>query len=55
MARITRKRVRNGGVVLASDVFSLVIKHGFDAEMVMGFVVVLDRICRKSFGPILCS
>lgn len=55
VARITRKRVGNGGVVLADDVFSLVIKPGFDAEMVMGFVIVLDRICGKSFGPILCS
>ncbi|PKI44589.1 hypothetical protein CRG98_034944 [Punica granatum] len=55
VARIARKRVKNGGVVLSNDVFSLVIKPGFDAEMVMGFVIVLDRICHKSYGPVMCS
>lgn len=55
VAMISRKRVKNGGVVLETDVFSLVIKPGYDAKMIMGFVIVLDRICHKSFGPILCS
>ncbi|KAK4775898.1 hypothetical protein SAY87_023859 [Trapa incisa] len=55
VAKIYRKRVKNGGgIVLENDVFSLAIKPGFDAKMVMGFVVVLDRIRRKSYGPILC-
>ncbi|KAK4773093.1 hypothetical protein SAY87_028112 [Trapa incisa] len=54
VAKISRKRVNNGGVVLENDVFSLAIKPGFDAKMVMGFVVVLDRIRRKPYRPILC-
>lgn len=53
-AKITRKRV-NSTVVLSDDVFSLVVENGYDAELVMAFVVVLDRICAKPFTPILCS
>ncbi|KAI4365581.1 hypothetical protein MLD38_021552 [Melastoma candidum] len=48
VARIARKRVKSTpNVVLANDVFSLVIEPGFDTGLVMGYVLVLDRICRK--------
>lgn len=54
MAKISRKRA-SATVVLANDVFNLEVRPGFDVEMIMGFVVVLDRICMKPFEPILCS
>ncbi|KAF8364693.1 hypothetical protein HHK36_033373 [Tetracentron sinense] len=53
-AEITRKKV-NSSVLLSNDVFSLVVQPGFDSELIMAFVVVMDRICRKSFAPLLCS
>lgn len=53
VAKITRKRV-NSNVVLSDDVFSLVVLPGYDAELIMSFLVVLDRICAKPFTPILC-
>ncbi|GKV04260.1 hypothetical protein SLEP1_g16440 [Rubroshorea leprosula] len=53
-AKITRKRV-NSTVLLSDDVFSLVVQPGFDMELIMAFVVVLDRICANPFTPILCS
>lgn len=52
-AKITRKRV-NSSVLLSDDVFSLVVQPGYDAELIMAFVVVLDRICAKPLAPILC-
>ncbi|KAI4341904.1 hypothetical protein MLD38_026574 [Melastoma candidum] len=56
VARIMRKRAKaTPTVVLGDDVFSLVVQPGFDPELAMGFVVVLDRICRKPSAPILCS
>ncbi|XP_068340588.1 protein LURP-one-related 5-like [Pyrus communis] len=54
VATVSRKRVNNS-VLLENDVFSLVVQHGFDLELIMGFVMVLDRICGKTFTPILCS
>lgn len=54
VAEISRKRA-NERVLLGDDVFSLVVKPGFDAKLVMAFVVVLDRICVKPYAPFLCS
>ena len=54
VANIARKKV-NDRVLLGDDVFSLVVQPGFDAQLVMSFVVVLDRICVKPYAPILCS
>ncbi|KAM1691415.1 hypothetical protein ACFX15_032496 [Malus domestica] len=54
VATVSRKRVNNS-VLLENDVFSLVVQPGFDLELIMGFVIVLDRICGKTFTPILCS
>ncbi|KAI4374247.1 hypothetical protein MLD38_012261 [Melastoma candidum] len=54
VARISRKWVKSTPtVVLANDVFSLVIQPGFDTGLVMGFVLVLDRICRKSSSDLV--
>lgn len=45
VARISRKKVKNNSVTLGDDVFSLVIQPGVvDAELVMAFLVVMDRI-----------
>ncbi|XP_028781247.1 protein LURP-one-related 5-like [Neltuma alba] len=54
-ARISRKRV-NKTVLLADDVFNLVVQPGFQPELMMAFVVVLDRIHSKHYyTPLLCS
>lgn len=54
VAQIAKKRVNNK-ILLGDDVFSLVIQPGFDAELIMAFVIILDRICGKTFAPLLCS
>ncbi|EEF42303.1 protein LURP-one-related 5 [Ricinus communis] len=54
VAKMSRKRV-NTTVLLSDDVFSLVVKPGFDTQLIMAFVVVLDRISNKPFTPVLCS
>ncbi|KAK9054862.1 hypothetical protein SSX86_025941 [Deinandra increscens subsp. villosa] len=63
-AKITRKRTCSGDIssssnstmVLSEEVFSLMVKPGFDPQLVMAFVVVLDRICsRPFFTPLMCS
>ncbi|XAR55697.1 hypothetical protein NMG60_11035865 [Bertholletia excelsa] len=53
-AVIARKRV-NPTVLLSDDVFSLVVQPDFDPQLIMAFVIVLDRICPKPFTPLLCS
>ena len=54
-AKILRKRAANTTVLLSDDVFSLVVEPGFDPELMMAFVIILDRICGKPFAPVLCS
>lgn len=55
-AKILRKRAAaNTTVMLSDDVFSLVVEPGFDPELIMAFVIILDRICGKPFTPVLCS
>lgn len=54
VANIARKKV-NDRVLLGDDVFSLVVQPGFDAQLIMAFVIVLDRICVKPYAPVLCS
>ncbi|XP_021829028.1 protein LURP-one-related 5-like [Prunus avium] len=54
VASVARKRV-NSTVLLDNDVFNLVVQPGFDLDLIMGFVIILDRICGKPFTPILCS
>lgn len=44
MAEIRRKVDASSNVVLGKDVFSLLIKPGFDAAFAMGLVLVLDQI-----------
>lgn len=54
VAEICRKQVgSSSATLLGSDVFSLVIHPGFDSELVMAFVVAMDRICWKYFIPAL--
>lgn len=53
-AVISRKKV-NTTVVLSDDVFSLVVQLGFDSELIMAFVIIMDRICPKVKAPIMCS
>ncbi|KAF8397069.1 hypothetical protein HHK36_018707 [Tetracentron sinense] len=54
VAEITRKKV-NTTILLSEDVFSLNIHPGLDCELIMAFIVVMDRICLKPFAPVLCS
>nr|GEV04342.1 hypothetical protein [Tanacetum cinerariifolium] len=56
-AKIMRKRTSsNSTIMLSEEVFSLVVKQGFDPQMMMAFVVILDRICVKPFfTPLMCS
>ncbi|KAL5539053.1 hypothetical protein UlMin_042292 [Ulmus minor] len=54
VANIARKKVNNN-IVLGDDVFSLVVQPGFDAELIMAFVIILDRISAKPYAPVLCS
>ncbi|XP_054790888.1 protein LURP-one-related 8-like [Prosopis cineraria] len=55
-ARISRKRVKNKTVVLGDDVFNLVVQPGFQPQLMMAFVIVLDRIHNKHYyTPLLCS
>ncbi|XP_062076165.1 protein LURP-one-related 8-like [Humulus lupulus] len=54
VAHIARKKV-NDRVLLGDDVFSLVVQPGFDAQLIMSFVIILDRICGKPYAPVLCS
>ncbi|ESR42914.1 hypothetical protein KPL70_018145 [Citrus sinensis] len=55
VAKIARKRVMNSTVMLSDDVFSLVIQPGYSSELIMAFVIVLDRISTKPYTPALCS
>lgn len=54
VAKIARKRVNNR-ILLGDDVFSLAVQPGFDTQLIMAFVIILDRICGKPFAPVLCS
>lgn len=53
-AEISRKKA-NTTLLLSDDVFSLIIRPGYECDLIMAFVVIMDRICRKPFAPILCS
>lgn len=53
-AEISRKKA-NTTLLLGDDVFSLIIRPGYECDLIMAFVVVMDRICRKPFTPTLCS
>jgi hypothetical protein len=54
VAKIARKRVNNK-ILLGDDVFTLAVQPGFDTQLIMAFVIILDRICVKPFAPVLCS
>lgn len=54
VAKIARKRA-NSTILLDDNVFSLIIQPDFQVEVIMAFVVILDRICSKPFVPHLCS
>ncbi|KAL5205078.1 hypothetical protein ABZP36_009949 [Zizania latifolia] len=56
-ARISRKNAGEAArpVTLGDDVFSLVVRPGFDVAIVMAIVVVMDRICRRPYTPLACS
>ncbi|KAL6905732.1 hypothetical protein ACP4OV_003333 [Aristida adscensionis] len=61
-ARISRKHagVESGSgtgtvTTLGDDVFSLAVRPGVDAATVMAIVVVMDRICRRPYMPMVCS
>ncbi|KAL0561995.1 hypothetical protein IC582_002443 [Cucumis melo] len=49
MAEIKRKVDASTNVVLGKDVFSLIIKPGFDGAFAMGLVLVLDQINGDTF------
>uniref|UniRef100_A0A7C8ZT03 Uncharacterized protein n=1 Tax=Opuntia streptacantha TaxID=393608 RepID=A0A7C8ZT03_OPUST len=48
VAEIRRKVDASANVVLGKDVFSLLVKPGFDAAFAMGLVLVLDQISEGS-------
>ncbi|KAM7263851.1 hypothetical protein ACFE04_001534 [Oxalis oulophora] len=54
-AKIARKRANNTTILLSDDVFSLVVQPGFDSQIIMAFIVILDRICNKPYTPLCCS
>ncbi|XP_010922834.1 protein LURP-one-related 5 [Elaeis guineensis] len=54
VAQICRKKASTS-VMLGDDVFNLVIQPGVDCELIMAFVVIMDRICQKPFTPWICS
>ncbi|XP_027176804.1 protein LURP-one-related 5-like isoform X1 [Coffea eugenioides] len=55
VAQISRKRI-NTTLLLSDDVFTLVVHPGFEPDLVMAFVIILDRICcQTNYAPILCS
>ncbi|KAL5720417.1 hypothetical protein ACHQM5_013086 [Ranunculus cassubicifolius] len=54
VALLSRKKV-NTTVVLSDDVFTLVVQPRFDSELVMAFIIVMDRICPRTKGAIMCS
>ncbi|KAK2983621.1 hypothetical protein RJ640_023155 [Escallonia rubra] len=63
-AKIARKRAAAANISstttlldFGDDVFNLVIQPGFDPDLMMAFVVILDRICggAKPYTPVLCS
>ncbi|KAK9690388.1 hypothetical protein RND81_09G124200 [Saponaria officinalis] len=53
MAEIRRKVDASANVVLGKDVFSLLVKPGFDAAFAMGLVLVLDQIDTDGFVDVL--
>ncbi|KAG8050762.1 hypothetical protein GUJ93_ZPchr0009g414 [Zizania palustris] len=57
VARIMRKKAGPAALslTLGEDVFSLEIQPNVDREMIMAFVIVLDRICWKPYAPLMCS
>ncbi|KAI9153667.1 hypothetical protein LWI28_014741 [Acer negundo] len=56
VAKIARKRAANSTILLTDDVFTLVVHPGYGTDLVMAFVVILDRISTKPYTPVfLCS
>ena len=57
VARIMRKKAEAAAssLMLGDDVFNLTIQPNVDCTMIMAFIVVLDRICWRSFTPMICS
>ncbi|XP_074312643.1 protein LURP-one-related 5-like [Silene latifolia] len=55
MGEIRRKVDASANVVLGKDVFSLIVKPGFDAAFAMGLVLVLDQINTEGLADVLGS
>ncbi|XP_021731825.1 protein LURP-one-related 12-like [Chenopodium quinoa] len=55
MAEIRRKVDASSNVVLGKDVFSLLVKPGFDAAFAMGLVLVLDQINSEGLVDAIAS
>ena len=56
-ARVARKSAgvaSRPAATLGDDVFSLVVQPGVDVATVMAIVVVMDRICRRPYTPMVC-
>lgn len=57
-ARVARKSAGVASRPVATlgddDVFSLVVRPGVDVATVMAIVVVMDRICRRPYTPMVC-
>lgn len=53
-AEVSRKKVKST-LVLADDVFNLRVWPGFNCELIMAFIIVMDRICSNAYAPTLCA
>ncbi|XP_010931513.1 protein LURP-one-related 8-like [Elaeis guineensis] len=53
VAQICPKKANNS-VMLGNDVFSLVIQPEVECELIMAFLIIMDRICQKPFTPWIC-
>ncbi|XP_057533945.1 protein LURP-one-related 12 [Amaranthus tricolor] len=55
MAEIRRKVDASSNVVLGKDVFSLLVKPGFDSAFAMGLVLVLDQISSDGLVDVIST
>ncbi|CAA6654561.1 unnamed protein product [Spirodela intermedia] len=51
-----RRKMATSSVALGDDVFCLIVQpHAADVKLLVAFIVVMDRICRRHRVPLLCS
>lgn len=51
-----RRKMATSSVALGDDVFCLIVQpRAADVKLLVAFIVVMDRICRRHRVPLLCS